>query len=66
MSVASNVSRRNGKDLAKGDGKKWEARRKGWSKRWENFTKPLAGSVHDEVTFRSGQEGRALTIPQGE
>ncbi|CAM9919983.1 unnamed protein product [Ascophyllum nodosum] len=64
MSVASNVSRRNGKDLAKGDGKKWEARRKGWSKRWENFTKPLAGSVHDEVTFRSGQEGRALTIPQ--
>lgn len=32
---------------------------------WDKFTSPPAGRAHDEVTFRSGCEGRTLTIPQG-
>lgn len=38
---------------------------RGKKSRWEKFTKPPAGRVHDDVTFRSGCEGRTLTIPQG-
>lgn len=38
---------------------------RGRKSRWKNFTKPPAGRVHDDVTFRSGCEGRTLTIPQG-
>lgn len=33
---------------------------------WDKFTSPPAGRAHDEVTFRSGCEGRTLTIPQAE
>lgn len=32
---------------------------------WEKFKVPPDGRAHDEVTFRSGCEGRTLTIPQG-
>lgn len=32
---------------------------------WDKFKVPPDGRAHDEVTFRSGCEGRTLTIPQG-
>lgn len=32
---------------------------------WDKFRAPRDGGGHDEVTFRSGFEGRTLTIPQG-
>ncbi len=32
---------------------------------WEKFKVRPDGRAHDEVTFRSGCEGRTLTIPQG-
>lgn len=41
------------------------SRRKWGQGMWDKFTSPPAGSAHDEVTFRSGCEGRTLTIPQG-
>eukprot|EP00752_Nemacystus_decipiens_P003572 g3294.t1 len=33
---------------------------------WDKFKVPPDGRAHDEVTFRSGCEGRTLTIPQAE
>lgn len=33
---------------------------------WDQLKTPPAGRAHDEVTFRSGCEGRTLTIPQGD
>lgn len=41
------------------------SRRKWGQGMWDKFTSPPAGRAHDEVTFRSGCEGRTLTIPQG-
>lgn len=32
---------------------------------WDKLKIPPDGRAHDEVTFRSGCEGRTLTIPQG-
>lgn len=32
---------------------------------WDKFKVPPDGRAHDEITFRSGNEGRTLTIPQG-
>lgn len=32
---------------------------------WDKLKVPPDGRAHDEVTFRSGFEGEALTIPQG-
>lgn len=32
---------------------------------WDKFRAPPDARGHDEVTFRSGFEGRTLTIPQG-
>lgn len=42
-------------------------RKRSWGQgMWNKFTSPpAAGRAHDEVTFRSGCEGRTLTIPQG-
>lgn len=42
------------------------ARGKWGSKVWDKLRAPPPdGRAHDEVTFRSGYEGEALTIPQG-
>lgn len=43
-----------------------DKRRKWTTGMWEKITAhPNAGRAHDEVTFRSGCEGRTFTIPQG-
>lgn len=42
------------------------SRRKWGQGMWDKFTSPPTGRAHDEVTFRSGCEGRTLTIPQGQ
>lgn len=43
-----------------------DKKRKWTAGMWDKLTAhPPAGRAHDEVTFRSGYEGRTLTIPQG-
>lgn len=42
-----------------------QARGKWGSEVWDKLKVPPDGRAHDEVTFRSGFEGEALTIPQG-
>ncbi|CAM9692282.1 unnamed protein product [Pylaiella littoralis] len=43
-----------------------QARGKWGSEVWDKLKVPPDGRAHDEVTFRSGFEGEALTIPQAE
>eukprot|EP00903_Cladosiphon_okamuranus_P011340 g10689.t1 len=65
--VPTNTSRRGKRDKVR---KAW--RRSSLFKNrlghgvWDKFKVPPEGRAHDEVTFRSGNEGRTLTIPQAE
>lgn len=56
---------KNGRNLSMLDSSNRMSNGRGRKSRWKNFTKPPAGRVHDDITFRSGFEGRTLTIPQG-
>lgn len=62
----SKMHRRNSSNT-RSKTKKTNKTKKAWGAGvWQKLTGyPTSGRAHDEVTFRSGCEGRTLTIPQG-